>query len=388
MARSHEEREAMGSFDALGAGSAFLRLLAAATEPANTSCPPPQIQGPDHHAQGADWLWERKLAPGEVTILAGAPGKGFVAADIMARALNGAAFPCDANRGDAARRMPLPVLVAAQNRDTFDSIEPRVSAAGGDTERLRVLPCFHVVDAVADAEDDAANDDAANGPIARSAIDQVDDLLAVLPAPTLVIIDPVPIRLARRGAELHPETAFELRDWAAIARRWRAAVLVVTGALPSNANRALNALGASGEAGTILALHRDDKSLDDRRYLVPFRSARSSDRDSLVLVIGPPEGAAPGAVAGVKWRTTTIKTAEALELAAAKPVRGGPQADELPAPGRNRRFGQPHQLSLHRGRPAPCPRQPPGPAHHGAIRRHAARARADRPRRRADVVCL
>ena len=354
MARSAEHSRATRSFDA-NDGAPSVPCTHSA------SC-----NGSDHRAV---WIWEGKLAPGEVTILTGAAGKGFVSADIIARVLNGDSFPDEGIRSDGfpsernpaqpaagnpASRAPLPVVVVASNRETFDNIARRVEAAGGDTERLQVLPFFAVDDEPQKDEHSPLSASITRG--TRSAecgtgepcatthrslitphqppdLDYVDHLLALLPEGTLVVVDSVAIRLARRGAELREETLDELRSWAAVARRWRAAVLVITGGLPANPNRAFAALASCGVAASIWALHRDEISLDDRRYLVPLRSARASDATSLVLRIrpAPAQPAAgnskPGAVARVEWRTPSVKTAEALVLAGAKAMRGGPLGD-------------------------------------------------------------
>jgi len=318
-------------------------------------------------------LWEGKLSLGELTIWTGAPGKGFVSADLIARVVNGAPFPPDedfpsdgipgqpaeggtaqpaagdtaqpasvntaqpaaedpaqAAAGNAARRRPLPVVVVASNRDTFDSVARRVEAAGGDTERLYLLPFFATDDSTCQSLLDNRQSSTHELPITpRRSLDleYVENLLGQLPQGVLVVVDPIMVRLARRGAELRDDTLDELRSWAAVARRSRAAVLVITGGLPPNTNRAYAALASCGVAASIWALYRDENFLDDRRYLVPLRSSGASDATSLVLRIRPPEGAEPGAVARVEWREAGIKTAEALVLAGAKAARRGPLID-------------------------------------------------------------
>ena len=83
------------------------------------------------------WLWEPYLARGKLGILDGDPGTGksFFTVDLAARLSRGRAMP-------GAGGVPAPpatVLLLNAEDDARDTIRPRVLAAGGDPERVRVF---------------------------------------------------------------------------------------------------------------------------------------------------------------------------------------------------------------------------------------------------------
>jgi hypothetical protein len=82
------------------------------------------------------WLWEPYLARGKLAILDGDPGTGksFVTIDLACRVTRGLPMP-----GAAAGAEPAAVLLLNAEDDARDTIRPRVLAAGGDPERLRVF---------------------------------------------------------------------------------------------------------------------------------------------------------------------------------------------------------------------------------------------------------
>lgn len=81
------------------------------------------------------WLWEPYLARGKLAVLDGDPGTGksFVALDLAARVSAGAALP------GGAPAAPANVLLLNAEDDARDTIRPRVAAAGGDPDRVRVF---------------------------------------------------------------------------------------------------------------------------------------------------------------------------------------------------------------------------------------------------------
>ena len=82
------------------------------------------------------WLWEPYLARGKLAVLDGDPGTGksFVTIDLAARITRGSAMP----GGRPATRSGAVLLLNAED-DATDTIQPRVIAAGGDPDRVRVV---------------------------------------------------------------------------------------------------------------------------------------------------------------------------------------------------------------------------------------------------------
>src|SRR5687767_8209686 len=83
------------------------------------------------------WLWKPYLARGKLAVLDGDPGTGksFVTIDLAARITTGVPMP----GAPAARSEPGSVLLLNAEDDARDTIRPRVAAAGGDPDRVRVL---------------------------------------------------------------------------------------------------------------------------------------------------------------------------------------------------------------------------------------------------------
>ena len=81
------------------------------------------------------WLWEPYLPRGKLVVLDGDPGTGksFVTLDLAARVSAGLALP-----GGVASA-PANVLLLNAEDDARDTIRPRVAAAGGDPERVRIF---------------------------------------------------------------------------------------------------------------------------------------------------------------------------------------------------------------------------------------------------------
>ena len=83
------------------------------------------------------WLWEPYLARGKLAVLDGDPGTGksFVTIDLACRLSRGRPMPGTA--GTTAQ--PATVLLMNAEDDARDTIRPRVLAADGDPERVRVF---------------------------------------------------------------------------------------------------------------------------------------------------------------------------------------------------------------------------------------------------------
>src|SRR4051812_632576 len=82
------------------------------------------------------WLWEPYLPRGKLAVLDGDPGTGksFVPIALAGRVSRGGDMP----RGAAPTPAGCVLLLNAED-DATDTIRPRVLAAGGDPDRVRVL---------------------------------------------------------------------------------------------------------------------------------------------------------------------------------------------------------------------------------------------------------
>jgi hypothetical protein len=81
------------------------------------------------------WVWEQRLARGKVSIVAGDSflGKSHISIDTAARITTGARWP---DGGDAPAGK---VLILATEDSVHDTLRPRLEAAGGDVNRVKVI---------------------------------------------------------------------------------------------------------------------------------------------------------------------------------------------------------------------------------------------------------
>jgi hypothetical protein len=86
-------------------------------------------------ARQINWLWPGRIPLGKITILDGDPGMGksLITVDLAARLSTGQPMP-DGTLGQQGT-----VLLVAPEDDPYDTLKPRLEAAGGDPARVRLL---------------------------------------------------------------------------------------------------------------------------------------------------------------------------------------------------------------------------------------------------------
>jgi hypothetical protein len=91
----------------------------------------------DVEAETVEWLWERRIPLGKITVLDGDPdnGKSVLTTDLAARLTTGRAMPYDF--GKTFPRAGVVILSAEDG--VGDTIRPRFDAAGGDPSRVVIL---------------------------------------------------------------------------------------------------------------------------------------------------------------------------------------------------------------------------------------------------------
>jgi hypothetical protein len=82
------------------------------------------------------WLWPGRIPAGKITVLDGDPGlgKSTLLCELTARISSGDPLP--GAGADAAPAAPRGVLLFSAEDDLFDTIRPRIDAAGGDPKRI------------------------------------------------------------------------------------------------------------------------------------------------------------------------------------------------------------------------------------------------------------
>ncbi len=97
------------------------------------------VRAADVEAEVIPWLWHKRIAPGEVTVISGDPGAGksLIAIDVCANLTAGSALADDP---DTDREPASCVWIGHSSEDSpARTIVPRFIAAGGDGARLHVL---------------------------------------------------------------------------------------------------------------------------------------------------------------------------------------------------------------------------------------------------------
>src|SRR5439155_10648502 len=104
--------------------------------PTPAAAPFTGVRCADIVSASVSWLWEPYLACGKLAVLDGDPGTGksFVTIDLASRITNGFKMP----GSQVAAKFGSVLLLNAED-DARDTIRPRVMAAAGDPEYIRVL---------------------------------------------------------------------------------------------------------------------------------------------------------------------------------------------------------------------------------------------------------
>ena len=196
------------------------------------------------------WLWEPYLARGKLAVLDGDPGTGksFVTIDLAARLSTNSPLP-----GQSSSTGGGPVLLLNAEDDARDTIYPRVSAAGGDLNRIRVLaPAGLGLDRLPRVPEDLGALEAA-----------IRESSAVL-----VVIDPM-MAFFPPGVSANSDQSIRtaLRPLAALAVDTGACVLLVRHLRKTGGGisiyRGLGSIGIMGavRTGLLLSRHPDDPDL-------------------------------------------------------------------------------------------------------------------------------
>ena len=235
--------------------------------------------------QEVSWVWPGMLPAGKLTIPCGDPGlgKSFLTLALAARVSTGAAMPLpDGDKepstpGEMAAGgtpAPLPegpgdvVLLSAED-DAADTLKPRLLAMGGDPARV------HVLEGLRDPRGAPAEY------VLGQHTDSLDALLASLPRPRLMVIDPVSAYVGAADSYNNAHVRAMLKPVSDLAAAHGVAVLLVTHLRKGDASkalyRAMGSLAFTAAARVVLCLVRDEQDAE-RRLLLPVKSNLGQDR--------------------------------------------------------------------------------------------------------------
>jgi hypothetical protein len=241
------------------------------------------------------WLWPGRIPAGKITLLESDPGlgKSTLLCELAARISRGDPLPGD----DSGPGAPRGVLLFSAEDDVFDTIRPRIDAAGGDAQRIAAFV------AVPDGSDTGRPFALPRDlPILEAIVQRLDA--------ALVVIDPLVAFLRPATSDQHVRHA--LGALKATAERTGAAIVIVRhlnksgGANPLY--RGLGSIGiiAAARSGLLLAADPDDP---ERRILALSKGNLARPVASLAFRLE----AVPGAsVARVAWDGESSWTATTL----------------------------------------------------------------------------
>jgi DNA primase catalytic core len=209
-------------------------------------------------ARKVEWLWDRYVPRGTLTLLDGDPGlgKSFITLEIAARLSRGYRMPPHAGLGD---RPPDTVLILNAEDDLARTIRPRLETLGADLDRI------HALNEIPDGE-------TTRPPTLPDDLDLIEQMVGELSI-VLVIIDPLMAFLGG-NTDTHKDSDIRrvLHRVKLLAERTQAAVLVVR-----HLNKLVNvqdpvyrgggSIGIIGAARSALLVGKDPNDPENRRVL-------------------------------------------------------------------------------------------------------------------------
>jgi hypothetical protein len=243
------------------------------------------------------WLWSGRIPAGKITVLDGDPGlgKSTLLCELAARISRGEPLPGDDTL--AGPGAPRGVLLLSAEDDVFDTIRPRIDAAGGDPQRIAAFVA--IPDGTDSGRPFALPRDL---PILEAIVQRLDV--------ALVVIDPLVAFVRPATSDQHVRHA--LGALKASAERTGAAIVVVRhlnksgGANPIYRGAGSIGIIAAARSGLLLAADPDDPQ---RRILALSKGNLARSVASLAFRLEDVPGAT---VARVAWDGESSWTATAL----------------------------------------------------------------------------
>ena len=260
----------------------------------------PTVRLSDVAPESLRWLWPGRIPAGKITLLDGDPGlgKSTLLCELAARISRGDPLPGDESLAPPAA--PRGVLLFSAEDDVFDTIRPRIDAAGGDPQRIAAFVA--VPNGTDTGRPFVLPPDL---PILEAIVQRLDV--------ALVIIDPL-VAFLRPGvsATSDQQVRHALGALKAAAERTGAAIVAVrhlTKSLSANPlYRGAGSIGiiAAARSGLLLAADPDDP---ERRILALAKGNLTRPAPSLAFRLEDVPGAT---VARVVWDGESPWTATTL----------------------------------------------------------------------------
>jgi len=225
-----------------------------------------------------EWLWEKRIPLGRITLLVGKPGQGksFLACDFAARVTTGTPWP----NGTPCPRGS--VLFMTLEDDPADTIRPRLDACFADVSKVHLLKGVNFRE---------ANGQRGERCITLADLGVIEKELERLGDCKLLVIDPIGDFLGlQTDAHRDNEVRAVLSPLAELARKHKVAVLVIMHRRKSIGNgdadeTALGSRGFTGIARSVWHVMRDPN--DKKRGLfLPGKQNLAEEQPGLAFKIG------------------------------------------------------------------------------------------------------
>lgn len=244
---------------------------------------PPQLNGvsyrrlSDVEAEPIQWLWDKRIARGKLTILAGDPGlgKSQLTAYMAARVTNGADWPVENTQCPCGS-----VVFLSAEDDAADTIRPRLEAVGANLSKTFILDAVKCVDGDGKQYE--------RGFDLKQDIQNLDTFLTNIGDTALVVIDPISAYLGGTDSHKNSDIRALLSPLSDMAAKHNVSVLGVTHLNKSQSKQALQritgslAFVAAARAAYVVAKDQDSP---ERRLLLPIKNNIGDDRTGFAFTI-------------------------------------------------------------------------------------------------------
>ncbi len=221
------------------------------------------------------WLWEKRIALGKLTVLAGQPGlgKSQITAMLSAHVTASKDFP-DGRKTNIGN-----VIILSAEDDVSDTLKPRLMAAGADMKRCHFMDGIKIT---------------TNGKSAVCMFDLAQDMeplekvVQSLENVKLLIIDPVSAYQGKTDSHGNAEIRALMAPYSKLAAIYNVAIVLVTHFNKSGSQapieRVIGSIGLIAAARAGYAVIKDAED-DKIRYFVPIKNNIGNDTDGFSFYI-------------------------------------------------------------------------------------------------------
>lgn len=246
-----------------------------------------------------NWLWEKRIACGKLTVIAGDAGlgKSQLTANLAATVSKGLMWPEDGLPNCKQGK----VLFFSAEDDASDTIKPRLIAAGADVSKC------HIIEAIRIKTEDGRDSERAFD-LSRD-VERLGMALGQIGDVRLVIIDPITAYLGDTDSHNNAEIRRVLAPLSAMATSHGAAILLITHLNKSMGQNILaRVIGSTGMPAAARACYlvSKDPNEPELRYFLPIKNNVGNDSEGFSYRIEGFEVAERINTSRIIWQAGTV----------------------------------------------------------------------------------